>query len=202
MGACWTRCIVAIACALVAASCSGREERAEVVARAPAPREAGGEGQGPPSGAGLQGDRTGLVVDVAGVVRRPGVYRMPHGARVHDAIRAAGGARRGANLAALNRAAPLVDGQQVLVAAAETAGGPAGSPPAPAATAGAAPAPVSLNAADAAALDTLPGIGPVTAARIVAEREASGPFASVDDLDRVPGIGPATVEALRDVVTP
>jgi competence protein ComEA len=113
---------------------------------------------------------------------------------VHEAIRAAGGVRRGANLGALNRAAVLVDGQQVLVpdAAPAAAGSEASS---------GGSATVSINSADVDALDALPGIGPVTAQHIVDEREAAGPFARVDDLDRVSGIGPATIEALRDVVT-
>ncbi len=147
-----------------------------------------------------------LVVDVAGHVRVPGVDQLPAGSRVHEAIRAAGGARRGAQLALLNRAAPLVDGQQVLVAAP----GPAGAGGAVSASgAGGAAAgggsggtPVSLNSADVAALDALPGIGPVTAQAIIDERSAGGPYASVDDLDRVSGVGPATIERLRSAVTP
>jgi competence protein ComEA len=133
-------------------------------------------------------------VDVAGHVRRPGVYRLGAGARVHEAIAAAGGARPGADLTVLNRAAPLLDGQQVLVPRAG-AGADATAP------SGDASGTVSINRADADALDQLPGIGPVTAERIVSEREQSGPFASIDDLDRVPGVGPATIESLRDVAT-
>lgn len=136
----------------------------------------------------------GLLVDVAGSVRRPGVYRLAAGARVHEAIAAAGGARRGAQLGALNRAALLVDGQQVIVLGADNGNGAPGGAVADAAT-------ISINNADASALDALPGIGPVTAERIVAERTSGGPFASIDELDRVPGVGPATVEALRDVAT-
>lgn len=139
----------------------------------------------------------GVLVDVAGLVRRPGVYRLAAGARVHEAIAAAGGARAGADLTALNRAAPLVDGQQVLVSARAASGGTGAA----AGAATSAAAAVSINAADVAALDALPGIGPVTAQRIVTEREAGGPFAAIDDLDRVPGIGPATIEALRDAAT-
>ena len=142
------------------------------------------------------GSDAGIVVDVAGAVRRPGVYRMPPGARVHEAIQAAGGARRGAELGSLNRAAVLVDGQQVLVgqvgAASTGTGAGAGSGPG---------ASVNINSADAAALDALPGIGEVTAERIVASRDEAGPFASLDDLDRVSGIGPATIESLRSVAT-
>lgn len=148
---------------------------------------------------------TGPLVDVGGAVVRPGVYRLRDGSRVLHALRAAGGARPGADLAALNRAAPVVDGQQVIVplrsagvagAALGNTGGGEDDPQ------GAAVARISINAADAAALDELPGIGPVTAEHIVADRNANGPFASVDDLDRVPGVGPATVEALREVATP
>ncbi|MCW2956316.1 MAG: competence protein ComEA helix-hairpin-helix repeat protein, partial [Thermoleophilia bacterium] len=135
----------------------------------------------------------------AGHVRRPGVYRLALGARVHRAIEAAGGARPGADLASINRAATVTDGQQVLVARMA----PAGEAAAPAGTsaAGATATKVSLSRASPHELDALPGIGPVTAERIVAERTANGPFADVDDLDRVPGIGPATVDQLRDLVT-
>ncbi|MCW2925627.1 MAG: DNA-binding protein, partial [Thermoleophilia bacterium] len=142
----------------------------------------------------------GVLVDVAGLVRRPGVYRLPAGARVHQALAAAGGVRPGADLTRINRAAAVVDGQQVVVSpiAPVAPSGRGASAPAGVPTSG----PVSLNSADVAALDALPGIGPVTAQHIVAEREKSGPFASVDDLDRVSGIGPATIEALREVVTP
>jgi competence protein ComEA len=134
----------------------------------------------------------GLVVDVAGAVRDPGVYRMPAGARIHEAIEAAGGLATDADPGALNRAARVVDGQQVLVPVAGSA--PAGSE----ASAGAR---VSINAADATQLQQLPGIGPVTAAKIVAERDSGGPYASIDDLQRVPGVGPATIESVRDAAT-
>lgn len=144
----------------------------------------------------------GVVVDVQGLVAQPGVYRMPPGSRVHEAIRAAGGARRGAQLAGINRAAVLVDGQQVVVAAAAAAGAGAGAAADGSSSAGGAPGTrVSINAADVTALDALPGIGAITAQKIIDDREQSGPYASVDDLDRVPGIGPATIESLRDVVT-
>lgn len=139
----------------------------------------------------------GPVVDVAGAVRRPGVYRMQPGARVHEAIEAAGGPTTRADLSTLNRAAVLVDGQQVLVARAGDPGAAGEDEAAAAEPVGT----VSINVADVAALDTLPGIGPVTAERIVAERETGGPYRDVDDLDRVPGIGPATIESLRDAVT-
>jgi competence protein ComEA len=140
-----------------------------------------------------------LVVHVAGAVRHPGIYEVPDGSRVDDAIAAAGGAKRGARLGMLNLAAPLSDGQQVLV----PGRGAAGDPPGPAATASAAaaPAPVSLNAATLEELDALPGIGPVTAQGILDYRTEHGGFASVDELDAVPGIGPARLEQLRELVT-
>ncbi|HZO49296.1 MAG TPA: ComEA family DNA-binding protein [Gaiellaceae bacterium] len=147
-----------------------------------------------------------LVVDVVGAVRRPGLYRLAEGARVADAVRRAGGATRRADLAAVNLAAPLVDGQQVVVPLR------ASSPPGAASAGSAAPGGsaasattgvrVSLSSATAEQLDALPGIGPVTAQRIVEWRATHGPFRSVDALDEVPGIGPARIEQLRDLVTP
>ncbi len=143
-----------------------------------------------------------LVVHVVGEVRRPGLYRLRDGARIADAVRRAGGARAGADLAALNLAAPLVDGIQVLVPSravgvdgASTAG-PAGG------EAGVPVAPISLSSATVDDLDQLPGVGPITAQKIVDYRTEHGPFASVDDLDAVPGIGPTRIEQLRDLVTP
>jgi len=163
------------------------------------------EGSGTSADAGAAGAVRGslptVLVDVAGFVRVPGVYRLPATARVHEAIAAAGGVRRGASLTGLNRAAPLTDGQQIVVPSTTPdthgAAGPAGA----ASSGGGAGGKVSINAADAAALDALPGIGPVTAQRIVDDREANGPFGSVDELDRVSGIGPTMVESLREVAT-
>jgi competence protein ComEA len=141
-----------------------------------------------------------LVVDVVGAVRRPGLYRLREGARIDDAVRRAGGPTRNAQTAAVNLAAPLVDGMQVVVPA-RSAAPPAGAGSAP----GLLPAPaakVSLSSATAEQLDALPGIGPVTAQKIVDWRAAHGPFRSVEALDEVPGIGPARIEQLRDLVTP
>ncbi len=138
---------------------------------------------------------TPLFVHVAGLVRRPGVYELRPGDRVIDAVEAAGGIRRGADLDSLNLAASLVDGQQVLVA---RRGAPGTGP---AAAAGMTAGKVNLNTADAALLDTLPGIGQVLAARIIEHRERHGPFRSVDDLVNVSGIGEVTLEDLRDLVT-
>jgi competence protein ComEA len=143
--------------------------------------------------------RTLLVVHVVGEVRRPGLYRLREGARIADAVRRAGGARRGADLAALNLAAPLVDGVQVLVPSRAPSGaGATPTPPAASDPAG----PISLSSATVEELDTLPGVGPVTARKIVDYRAEHGPFASVDDLDAVPGIGPTRIEQLRGLVTP
>jgi competence protein ComEA len=149
-----------------------------------------------------------LVIHVVGAVRRPGLYRLGDGKRVADAVARAGGATRRADLAALNLAAPLVDGTQVLVpgrANVACDGATSGSAivgsaaPGQAATAG---LKVSLSAATAEQLDALPGVGPVTAQKILDYRAEHGGFASVDDLDAVPGIGPTRIDELRDLVTP
>ncbi len=138
-----------------------------------------------------------LVVDVAGAVRRPGLYRLERGARVADAVARAGGLTPRAERTAVNLAAPLADGEQVLVVArgSPVVGG-AASPGAAAA------GPVSLSSATAEQLDTLPGVGPVTAQKIVDYRHAHGPFTSVDGLDAIPGIGPAKLADLRPLVVP
>jgi competence protein ComEA len=142
-----------------------------------------------------------VLVHVVGAVRRPAVYRLAATARVLDAVRAAGGAVRGADLEAIDLAAPLVDGEQVQVPRRGAATpGPAGA--AAVASGGAPRAPVHLNGADAAALDGLPGIGPATAARIVAWRTAHGGFRRLDDLLDVPGIGPAKLAALKGLAVP
>jgi competence protein ComEA len=132
-----------------------------------------------------------LVVHVAGAVRRPGLYRLAEGRRVADAVARAGGATAPADTAAINLAAPLADGMQVVV----PRKGPGGS-------AKAAGGRVSLSSASAIELDGLPGIGPVTAQKILDYRAQHGGFRSVDDLDAIPGIGPARIEQLRDVVSP
>lgn len=147
--------------------------------------------------------RRALVVHVVGAVRRPGLYRLREGARVAAAVAHAGGSVSEADLAALNLAAPLVDGTQVFVplrAAAAVSG--AGGPPAPGGVVAGVGLKLSLSSATADDLDELPGVGPVTAQKILDYRAAHGPFGSVDDLDAVPGIGPTRIEQLRDLVTP
>jgi len=143
-----------------------------------------------------------IVVHVVGAVRSPGLYRLVEGGRVADALSLAGGAAAKADLTAVNLAAPLVDGTQVLVprrGEAMTAGGGMASPGgAGAPSAG----PVRLSTATLEELDALPGVGPVTAQRILQYREEHGAFGSVDELDAVPGIGPARLEQLRELVVP
>jgi competence protein ComEA len=139
-----------------------------------------------------------VLVDVAGWVRRPGVYEFAAGARVIDAIEAAGGARPGALLEALNLAAPLADGTQILV---PREGDPGVVPPAAGGAPGTSGGLVNVNTASAVELEGLPGIGEVIAQRIVDHRTANGPFASVDALLDVSGIGDAILESIRELVT-
>jgi competence protein ComEA len=141
-----------------------------------------------------------VIVDVAGWVRSPGVYEFTTGDRIVDAIARAGGARRGADLAALNLAAPLVDGTQILVPREGEAPAAVGAGSSTSGTSGTGTL-VNINTASATELEALPGIGEVLAATIVAYRDEHGPFASVDQLEDVSGIGPSTLEELRDLVT-
>ena len=139
-----------------------------------------------------------VIVHVVGAVRRPGLYRLVDGNRVADAVRRAGGSTRRADLSLINLAAPLADGLQVVVprrqpAAAAAAGGADTSTPT---------GPVHLNSATLEQLDALPGVGPVTAKKILDYRMQNGGFTSVDDLDAVPGIGPARLANLRELVAP
>ncbi len=136
-----------------------------------------------------------LVVDVAGAVRRPGLVHLARGARVADAVAHAGGLTRRAERSGVNLAAPVSDGEQVLVPERGAAVAAAAGDAAPS-------GPVSLNSASAEQLDTLPGIGPVTAAKIVAYRQQHGAFTSVDGLDAIPGIGPARISELQGLVVP
>jgi competence protein ComEA len=141
-----------------------------------------------------------VVVDVTGAVRKPGVYRMPAGSRVNDAVKRAGGATGKAATESINLAARLADGQQVVVPEAVPGGG--GGVVAAAAAGEAEEGPISLSTATAAELDTIDGIGPVTAGDIIKFREEHGGLSSVDQLDQISGIGPATMEALRERLGP
>ena len=151
-----------------------------------------------------------LYVHVAGAVRRPGLHQVPAGSRVAAAIDRAGGPSRRGDLTAVNLAALLEDGQQVIVpvrgvsgasgpAPAATAGGAGASQPG---TGGAGAAPLSLSSATVEQLDALDGIGPKLAARIVQYREEHGGFRSVEELQEVDGIGEKRFEALREAVRP
>jgi competence protein ComEA len=136
-----------------------------------------------------------VVVDVTGAVQKPGVYRMPAGSRVNDAVKRAGGATAKAAVDSINLAARLADGQQVVV--------PEDGPdPAAVAVGDGEEGPISLSTATAAELDTIDGIGPVTAEDIIDFREEHGGLSSVDQLDQISGIGPATMEALRERLGP
>lgn len=149
----------------------------------------------PPAGAAGARAAPSAVVHVIGRVKSPGVVTVPAGARVQDAITAAGGPVRGADLAAVNLARRAVDGEQILVPAVGEV--PVTAPAAPVAPApsagsappGAAPGPIDLNTADQATLETLPGVGPVLAQRILQWREDHGRFSSVDELAEVNGVG-------------
>jgi competence protein ComEA len=140
-----------------------------------------------------------VVVDVAGRVRRPGIVQLPAGARVVDALRAAGGAKPGVQTRSLNLARPLVDGEQIVVGLRVPAvGGSPGTGVTP--TTGSSIAPVNINTATAEQLDTLPGIGPVTAQAILDWRTENGSFTSVDELLEVSGIGDATLADIAPYV--
>ncbi|WP_432506731.1 helix-hairpin-helix domain-containing protein [Kineococcus arenarius] len=146
-----------------------------------------------------------VVVHVVGRVLAPGLVTLPAGSRVADALTAAGGAAPEADLAALNLARTLADGEQVLVPAPGEAPAPAPAPSAAAGgaaagAAGAAAGPLDLNTAGAEQLDALPGVGEVLAARIVAWRQANGRFTSVEELGEVQGIGPKLLDGVRDLV--
>ncbi len=143
--------------------------------------------------------RARVVVDVVGAVRRPGLYRLEQGSRIADAVSRAGGATPKAELAQVNLAAPLADGEQVIVPKRGAAvAGTAGSP----SSAGTPTAPVQLSTATLEQLDSLPGVGPATAQKILDYRTKHGAFSSVDELDAVPGIGPKRLDQLRDLVVP
>jgi competence protein ComEA len=137
------------------------------------------------------------LVHVAGAVRRPGVYRLKPGARIDDAVQRAGGATARADLSAVNLAAKVEDGRQVLVPERAPRGAPAATAPGSAAAPG---QPINLNTATLEQLDTLNGVGPATAQKILDFREEHGGFGSVDELAQVPGIGEKRLASLKEQV--
>ena len=187
------RALTYAACVLAVVALAGRM-------LAPTPSE---RPKAPPAAAQLDGEAEAppeVVVHVVGAVARPGLYRLEDGSRVDDAIREAGGATPRAALGGVNLAAPVADGQQILVPAEAAA---ATDDPAGAGSDGAAileGGRVHLNSATIEQLDALPGIGPVTAQNILDYRTENGAFASVEELDAVPGIGPARLEQLKELV--
>jgi len=169
--------------------------------------DAGGEaGTGKDAATGPEdaGEAAQVVVHVAGAVDRPGVYSLPPGSRVTDAVAAAGGPATDAAVHVLNLARLLADGEQVYVPTQEEAAAGVTGPPSAGGTAaggGSAGGLININTATAVELEELPGVGPATAAKIVDDRETNGPFTTPEDLMRVPGIGPKTFEAMKDLVT-
>jgi competence protein ComEA len=140
-----------------------------------------------------------LVVHVVGAVRHPGLYRLVQGSRVADAVARAGGSTRKAQVELVNLAAPIADGEQIVV---PRRGGAGGSAPVDGGGGAVSAGPVHLSTATLEQLDALPGVGPVTAQKILAYRREHGAFRSVEELDAVPGIGPARMDELRGLVAP
>ncbi|MFE5174748.1 helix-hairpin-helix domain-containing protein [Streptomyces sp. NPDC056634] len=232
------RSVIALVVVLVAAAgfavhhfWTGRAQPVSVpeVVRSAAPEEAAGssaaglEPDAGPSAATVSGasavgggggaagaSGAGIVVDVSGKVRNPGIHRLPAGSRVADALRAAGGIRPGVDLTGINRARLLADGEQVVVGAPAAPGGngsggsagSAGSAGTGAGTGAAAAGPIGLNTATAEQLDTLPGVGPVLAQHIIDYRTEHGGFRSVDELREVNGIGDRRFSDLQNLVRP
>jgi len=164
----------------------------------PDPISLSAEATSPPGGAASSGAPAAgeLVIDVEGKVRHPGIVTLPAGSRVHDAVAKAGGVRGKVDTSTLNMARVLTDGEQILVGVEPVPGDPS------AGGTSATGARISLGTATLEQLDTLPGIGPVTAQAILDHRSEHGPFTSVDDLLDVKGIGEATLADIRDQVTP
>ncbi|EPR77005.1 putative comE operon protein 1 [Leifsonia rubra CMS 76R] len=180
VGAAVVLVLVALGCAVLAAALTARPGSAEISGGEPG--ESGGE---------FSLSASSVFVHVTGAVARPGLFELAEGARVIDAIAAAGGFTETANREELNLARLLTDGEQfaVPVEGEESA------------DAAASDSRVNLNTADAAALDTLPRVGPAMAGRILSWRDANGPFVSIDDLRNVSGIGDKTFEGLRELIT-
>lgn len=176
---------------------------AGVAAGAGSPGGRPAEGGDEEGGFGISGGSRRLVVDVSGAVARPGVYQLTEGSRVIDAIRKAGGPARGAVVTAINRAARLADGQQVVVPSRTgVPGGPAAASGGGGGSSDGSSAPVSLGTATSEQLQQIDGIGPVTAEKIIEFRDSKGGLGSIEDLDQVSGIGPVTMESLRSALQP
>lgn len=208
--------VLALAPVMLALGCAGCASRPEPIVLSPTH---GITKADPPQGVGGVPDANVVVlahlhVHVAGAVARPGVYRLLEGARACDALALAGGETAQAHLAAVNLASLLTDGQQLYIptqaevqasgASVWTAGiapGGASAGTAYGLGAGAVRGPLDINNASSKALEDLPGIGPVLAARIVAYRAANGRYKSVEDLLKVSGIGPAKLADIRELVT-
>ena len=188
----------------VAADVPARAESVSVRSTAsPAPAEGDAPPPFPAAGGAVASPSTPttqLVVHVAGSVAQPGIVTLPSGARVADAIQAAGGALPGTDTTGVNLARVLVDGEQVLVAVPAAVGAPVAGPGAPVPAQGATGGPLDLNAATLDQLQNLPGLGPVLAQRIVDWRTAHGRFANVDELQEASGIGEQRLEDLRPLV--
>ena len=194
----WLAAAAIVALLAVRALAGGGDDGAAVtVDPAPAAKPAGAAGPGPGPG---RGPAASLLVQVAGEVRRPGVYRVASGSRVNDAVQLAGGLTSRADPAGVNLVARVSDGQQVIVprrgAAGPGAGAVGAGEPAPGSG-----AKVSLASATLEQLDAIDGIGPTLAKRILEYREAHGGFRSVDELRQVDGIGEKRFESLREAVT-
>jgi competence protein ComEA len=194
-----------------------RDRPAPVVSAKLPPVEMVSSASRDPSASPSAGPDQPVVVSVVGLVHTPGLATLAPGARIDDALKAAGGALNGADTTGLNLARQLADGEQIVVGIAPQSGQPAAlgssvsagsaaadAPAVPRTTSGSGAAkagePVNLNTATAEQLDSLPGVGPVTAAAIVAWRDANGKFSSVDQLGEVDGIGPTRLEKLRNLV--
>jgi competence protein ComEA len=206
--------VVAALAVLVTVFTLIRDDPAPVVSAKLPPVEMVSSASPRPSASPAPASNQPVVVSVVGLVTHPGLVTLAPEARVADAVSAAGGALGGADTIGLNMARHVADGEQVVVGLAPAPGGPAalgssvtsvdatapGGPGAPAQPTTSPGQPIDLNAATVEQLDALPGVGPVTAAAIVAWRDAHGSFASVEQLGDVDGIGPARLDKLRDLV--
>nr|WP_232075812.1 ComEA family DNA-binding protein [Phytohabitans suffuscus] len=196
--------VAAVVVLIAAAIAWYSRPHAEPVAAEPVPAATGDApaGRAPVSGGGGETGGGEVVVAVAGKVRKPGLVSLPEGSRVADALAAAGGVLPGTDIALLNLARKVTDGELILVGVTAPPDDPAaGAPSGDAVGGGVAGGKVNLNTATLAQLDSLPGVGPVLAQRILDHREKNGPFRTVSDLRQVDGIGDTRYEQLKELVT-